>query len=764
MKRILAFTLLLFFLTPVLRAENDDPATAPQRPRPKVGLVLSGGGAKGMAHIGALKAIEALDIPIDYVVGTSIGSIIAGFYALGYTADELDSLVRAQDWDLLMKDRVSREDAYFTNKKEEDQYIVTFPFMNRKMLREETQADVEKKEKGVLRNLPSALVAGHNLDQLFTKLSVGYQDDIDFNTLPIPFACVAVDLNTNEEVVFHSGNIVTAIRASMSIPGYFAPVQIGDKFLIDGGMLNNMPVDVAKEMGADYVICVDLHHFKKDRPDNDQTIPEMLASLLTLMNGDKYHSGRATSDILIEPNTSAYGVLDFDEVSVDALIDSGMVAASRVYPKLRSLAEHLKEFPDGNTVRPPKATNLNKETVRIDQLEISGTDQDDMVWLLSRTDIAPGKYVSGQDMDKAMSFFYNTRSFRKVNYSIAGKEDEGYRLKINFLPQRIHQAGLGFRFDSEEMASILMGVSLNKHKLFGSKFTSKLELGVNSNLTLTYGYTFRNLTQVNFTLFGLHTKFDTYRNIYNVDDKLEYMLNTTDRFNVLKAQADYQVTGWRTSSIKLGVSYNYASCLTVVASPDAYNMGQEFRRQYLEGFVNWHFDSLNDSYFPRRGLAFNVFGATDYVDRSFVFEGRIDLKAAIPLSKRVTLIPQLYNRWMSDITFRYTTNLIGGYMPGRYTPWHMPFIGINNTYMPSDKINIARADLCINLFGQHYLTLIGNYLAEWWLNSPIDKYNGYFGAGAVYGVNTVVGPVQLCAHWSTLSRKFGMHFSLGYYF
>ena len=762
MKRIITLILSLTLVLPALRAEDTAPS-GPKKERPKVGLVLSGGGAKGMAHIGALKVIEQLGIPVDYVVGTSIGSIIAGFYALGYSADELDTLVRTQDWNLLMKDRVYRQNAYYSTKKDEDEYLVTFPFMNHAMLQEETQADAAKKEKGVLRNLPSALVTGHNLDQLFTKLSVGYQDDIDFNTLPIPFACVAVDLNTKEEVVFHSGNIVEAIRSSMSIPAYFTPVQIGDRFLIDGGMLNNMPVDVVKEMGADYVICVDLHHFKKARPDTDQTIPEMLSTMLTMMNGEKYQSGRAASDIIIEPNTSAYGVLDFDEVSVDALVDSGRVAANRVFPQLRSLADHLKEFPAGESVRPPRAVNLNRDSVLVSQIEISGTEQDEMAWLLSKTDIAPGKYVSGPDMDQAMDFFYNTRCFRKVNYSIAGNEDEGYRLKIHFVPQRVHQAGIGFRFDSEEMASILLGVSLNKHKLFGSELDTKLELGANSNLTVAYGYTFRNLTRLNFTITGTNTRFDTYNVSNNYSGQLNYLLYNTDRYNVFNAKTDYQLVGWHNSDIKIGAAYNYYSCLVIDATPDGFNMGEPIRQSYWQGFVNWHFDSLDDNYFPRRGLAFNILGEANRQEGYFVYEGALDLKAAIPLGGHVTLVPQLYNRWLFGLPIRYYHNLVGGYMPGRYVPWQIPFVGINHTYRSSPKTSIARADLRINLFGQHYLTLIGNYMAESW-DFFNDTINGYFGAGAVYSINTVVGPVQVCAHWSNLSKKVGFHFSLGYYF
>ena len=134
------------------------------------------------------------------------------------------------------------------------------------------------------------------------------------------------------------------------------------------------------------------------------------------------------------------------------------------------------------------------------------------------------------------------------------------------------------------------------------------------------------------------------------------------------------------------------------------------------------------------------------------------------MGSRVTLIPQFYNRWLFGSHYRYNHNLVGGYLPERYVPWQMPFVGINNTYAPSTKTNIARADLCINLFGQHYLTLVGNYMAEWDFNDPDNYLNGSFGAGAIYSVNTVVGPIHLCAHWSTLSRSFGAHFSLGYYF
>ena len=782
MKRILALSLLLLLLVPELRAEGSEPNPAPVRPRPRVGLVLSGGGAKGMAHIGALKVLEELDIPVDYVVGTSIGSIIGGLYALGYNADELDSLVRTQDWDLLMKDQISRQNVSFAFKEDNDRFILTIPFWNRKNLRDEATVDPEENEqsggiRGLLQNMPGALVEGQNLDQLFTKLSVGYQDDIDFNSLPIPFACVAVDLNTKEEVVFHRGDIVTAIRSSMSIPGYFSPVKLGDYYLVDGGMINNMPADVAKEMGADYIITVDLHHYKKAKPDSDQTIPEMLNSLLNIMNGEKYHAGRAMSDIIIEPNTSAYGVLDFDDKSVDALVDSGRVAAFRVLPQLRSLSAHLKEYPETHRMRPAKAIDLNRDSVRIGQLEIQGSDAREMGWLLSKSEIAPGEYISGADMDRTMDFIYTTKCFNKASYDIAGNNDDGYRLKISLDPQKVHEADLGFRFDSEEMASILLGLSLNKRKLFGSKLDLEMELGLNANGILRYGYTFRNLTRLNLSAQLHHTSVDVFADLsmYEPDPaKYQYGLDRTERHNYFRSEINYQITGWRNADIRIGGRYDNMD----IRDMSAVNfVDSHFQEQAVNGFVNWQFDNMDDSYFPTRGLQIRLEGGAYYgwgnVEddsgnlfpyHNHFYEGIFNLKSAFRLGSRVMLIPQTWNRWLFGSTFGIYGNYIGGTMYGRYTQTQMPFIGLNNAWLAYDKVDIARADLRINLFRQQYLTLYSNYLFEWDMLGGEFGFEQHLGFGAGYSINTIIGPIQLILHWSDISRSLGVHFSLGYDF
>ncbi len=776
MKRLLSVILLLALFSPALLAEEPE-TNAPQKTRPKVALVFSGGGAKGMAHIGALKIIEEAGIPVDMVVGTSIGSIIGGIYALGYSAEDMDTLVRAQDWSMLIRDQVDRRDVSYLDKEDRDRYLFTLPFKNRANLSE--QAEVGKgQSRGLLRNVPAAVVEGQYLDQLFTKLSVGYQDDVDFNHLPIPFACVAVDLNTKEEVVWHRGSIVTAIRSSMSIPGFFVPVKVGNRFLVDGGMVNNLPVDVARQMGADYVITVDLHEFDKAPEQTEQTIPEMINTMLSMMNGEKYQAGRRNSDIIIAPNTGSFGILAFDSHSVEALIDSGRVAAERVLPQLQSLAEHLKEYPETPHVRPHKAVNLFEESVRISQLEISGADPKEMQWLLSKTNIAPGEVITGADMDKVMNFFYHTRAYSKVYYRIAGNEREGYRLQIFFTPQRTHQAGIGFRFDSEEMASILLGVSLNKRKIFGSKLDLEVELGMNPNARLNYGYTFRNLTKLNVAAQLKHTSMDVYQDVSIYPEfagKYNFALDRTMRFNDFRSELYYQITGWRNADIRLGARYenmDIRDISAIIVSTD-----QHYKMQSANAFTSLKFDSMDDGYFPTRGVQFRVeaggyYGWTSlyneagdrFVEPYHFYDAQFDMKVAIPLGRRVTLIPQTWNRFLFRDPFSYYMNYVGGTMYGRYTPMQMPFIGVNHTYACNNKVNIARADLRVNLFKQHYATLYANYMLDWDWYSDDAVFQHHYGFGAGYSINTIIGPVQVIVHWSNLSRRVGFHFVLGFDF
>ena len=759
-------------------AQDLDTTDSAGARRLKVGVVLSGGGAKGVAHIGALRLLEELDIPVDYVVGTSIGSIMGGLYAVGYNSSQLDSLVRSVNWTLIMQDEVNRRQAFFEDKKHDDKLLIKIPFKNRKSFSEEagshrgerSSTGSRKGISNILNNLPSAIVEGQNLHSLLTSLTVGYQDDVDFDSLPIPFACVAVDLNTKEEVVFHSGDIVQAIRSSMSIPGYFAPVRIDGKFLVDGGMLNNFPVDVVRSMGADIVIGIDLHKFDKSRTQEVENVGDMVGSMLTVMNGNKYQEGLSNADIVISPNTSSFGVLSFDEESVRALLDIGYYAANQQIDVLTDLAVNQHAAGGHNPNIDPgrkKSLNIMRDSVRISQLSLEGADTDELAYLMRKVKFRPDEYVTSTEIDRLIDNFYLTQAFSKVTYSLAGDmDDDGYNLKVKCVPERVHQAGVGLRFDSEDMASIFISANFNKHKLFGWKFDISGKLGANPYAKANAGYAFTNLWQLNA---GYDFKYS------NIDFYSKGMRNSSVSQLYHRTEI-YMQHKYRNSDLHVGVRGDICRHSSVVTS-ESDSDDKKYKDRYLYGFASFEFDNRDRSYFAHRGLNFCLEGAysfagvlnndgTDTPDQYTDLGGKF--AAYIPMGRRVTLIPQIYARVNLNDTegYSYYDNMVGGYEPGRYFYTQLPFVGANFVYGVEDIVGVVRADLQVNVYGKHYLTAMANVLADSPdIHSLLSTNNDiYYGFGLKYSIDSFLGPISLIGHWSNLSTKFGMYFSLGYSF
>ena len=257
-------------------------------------LVLSGGGAKGTAHIGVLKVLERAGIPIDIVTGTSMGSLVGGIYACGHRAHEIDSVVRQLDWSLLLSNRNDLKHQSLREREKQNTYVIS---------KELTFGKTEKRTGG-------GFISGKNVVSLIDAYTAPYLDSIDFNKLPIPFACVATDVVDYSEQVFHSGIVGQAMRASMSIPGVFAPVRKGDRVLVDGGLTNNFPADVARQMGADIVIGVDVQSELKGASELTST-SAILLQIVDYNCQHKYQENLALTDIHILVNTKGYSSASF---------------------------------------------------------------------------------------------------------------------------------------------------------------------------------------------------------------------------------------------------------------------------------------------------------------------------------------------------------------------------------------------------------------------------------------------------------------------
>lgn len=306
-----------------------------QSHRPRVAVVLSGGGAKGVAHIGALKVIEKAGIPVDIVTGTSMGSIIGGLYSCGWDAQRLDSMVRKQDWTFLLSDR----DDYYTQNLGNREKQTTYAFTKTYTL--------DKKSR--LRE--AGFIQGKNLMRLFDRLTAGYTDSMSFDSLPIPFACVATNIVDNTEYDFRSGRLALAMRTSMSIPAVFSPVRLGDKVLVDGGLRNNYPADIAKAMGADYIIGVTVQGAPRTADDINSNA-SVIGQIIDVNCKNKYDDNLGLTNVAIRVNTKGYGAASFTPAAIDTLVRRGEEEAMSHWDELMALKHKLGLADDYQPERP----------------------------------------------------------------------------------------------------------------------------------------------------------------------------------------------------------------------------------------------------------------------------------------------------------------------------------------------------------------------------------------------------------------------------
>ena len=305
--------------------------TVTKKKRPKIGLVLGGGGAKGAAEIGVLKYIEEAGIKVDYIAGTSIGSIIGALYSVGYRSNDLDSLFHSQEWLSLLADRDVENSSRFITKRDSAVYLFGFP-----IIRPKITAPNHRKTIGLSR--------GDSIVSLFTEMT-HQPDSISFDRLPIPFRCVAVDLKSFQEVVLSSGSLPQAMRASMAIPGVFKPVEMDSMLLVDGGLLNNLPVDVVREMGAEKVIAIDLtqnkHENRKQKKETNKNKGNRLANLLSWVmerpDLEKYKENSNQADVYINPDLKGFSAADFKPKKIAQMIERGEKAGKAALKELKEI-------------------------------------------------------------------------------------------------------------------------------------------------------------------------------------------------------------------------------------------------------------------------------------------------------------------------------------------------------------------------------------------------------------------------------------------
>jgi len=424
MYRWLIVTVFVFVAGPVL------PGTDDSQERLKIGLALSGGGARGGAHIGVLKRLEELQVPIDYIAGTSMGAIIGALYSAGYSADEIEALLKAADWTTALRDRPNRKDSTMRQKDLERRVLIPYRVGF-------NHGDFQ---------FPMGAVEGQHLDQMFNRFLIGVADTQNFDDLAIPFRAVATDLGTGHEIILSEGSLPDAIRASMSIPGYFAPVPLDGHLLVDGGMANNLPVSVAREMGADIVIAVDVSSplLTEDELVSVLSVSEQLTNFLTRRNTEQAIQSLGQGDILLVPDLTGVSSADFSQAAANAQL--GYDVALENQQLLSALAQ------PGGVVRDTSLlAQMADDQIIIQSISLSNQSELDDEIILSRIEAVPGEPLDLAQLERNIDQIYSLDVFQSVTYSLI-KDPAGQRgLHIDALPRswgpNYLQLGLEFSDD-----------------------------------------------------------------------------------------------------------------------------------------------------------------------------------------------------------------------------------------------------------------------------------------------------------------------------
>ena len=795
MKRIIAFILLAICLSSggqAASARGVDPqadaeAVARMRKkmseirkhRPTVALVLSGGGAKGAAHVGVIEYIEELGIPVDMVLGTSMGGLVGGLYALGYTVPEMDSLMRNMDWNWALSDKLSREYVSYSDSKYKEKYLLAIPFYyerdyyKMKLADEHRFDDIRRHEvlhigadneggadmlkNNLLGSLPSGYIYGQNVSNLISSLTIGYQDSTDFQSFPIPFACVATDMVSGKAKIWHSGKMNTAMRSTMSIPGIFAPVRTDGMVLVDGGMRDNYPTALAREMGADIIIGVDLSQDKRSYMQVNN-IGDIIGQGIDMLGMDAFEKNVQIPDVKIKPYLPEYNMMSFSKQAIDTIIVRGRQAAEAQDSLLRMVA--VKTAGTYKAEHKPKAFDFHADSLMIDEIEIKGVLAKEKLLLMDRMNLVPGQKISREGLDDMVARIYGTHCYDYVTYELLGSE-EPFKLVINCKKGPVHQLGIGVRADTEEIVSVLVNLGINVHRLHGHSFDLTGKVSANPYVQAKWSYDVPQIPTVNASASFRWTNMGM----------LNFGTNNLS-LNFFNARQEVYLSNmkWKFLDVRGGLRNDIFNIRNIKSSQiiddyDTSNLSNDFVSLFVDGRT----DTFDDGYFPTKGVnagvsyAWTFAGIPDMIHNFHTLQA--DAKVVVPGSDGFAFIPSFNCRFLMgrDIPLAYF-NAIGGSLPGRFVDQQLPFIGVTNLVAMENIMTMFRTDFRFTLARNHYLTGIINYVRSSDTFMEYGKGMGNFGAGVEYSFDTIFGPFSANIHWSDFTGKVGMYLSAGFNF
>ena len=709
--------------------------------RPKIGLVLSGGGAKGFAHIGVLKVLEQAGIKIDYIGGTSMGAVVGGLYATGYSANQIDSIFKTTNFDKLLQDFIPRSSKNFYEKRNDELYAVVLPFNKFKI------------------GIPEALSKGMYNYNLLSSITRNVRHERDFNRLKIPFLCIATNIENGEEVILNKGNLAQDLIASSAFPSLFSPVDLDGKLLIDGGVANNYPIEALRKMGADIIIGVDVQDGLSDKKDLKEAT-RILGQISALQTIEKMKKKIKDTDIYIKPDIKEFSIISFDKGQ--DIIRKGEEAAFAVYEKLKLLG-NKEEFVKNNL-------KISSDTIQIKDIHTSSLKNYTQSYIKGKLAFKEGDKISYEDLVKGIDNLNATQNFSVINYSFEEK-DSKEDLKLN-LVESSNRTYLKFGLHYDEMFKSGVLVNLTQKKTFSKNDIASLDIVLGDNVRYNLDYYIDNGFYWSFGFKSQYNQFN--RNIAKEISNLDLGISGLNAINIdftdFTNQAYFQTIFAQKFLIGTGLEFkllNISSQTLIDTNPII------DKSSYASLFGYMKYDSFDNKYFPKKGWYFSsnvqsYLFSTNYTNKFNPFSvAKADMGIARTIIDKATFKFQAeagLSFGKSSVSF--FDFVLGGYGYNTLTNF-THFYGYDFLSLAANSYLKIAGTLDYEIYKKNHLNFSANFAnmqndlfrSVNWISLP--KYSGY---SVGYGLETIIGPVEIKHSWSPETSKEYTWVSVGFWF
>lgn len=718
--------------------------------RPAIGLTLSGGGAKGLAHIGILKAIDSAGLKIDYITGTSMGGVVGGLYAIGYSGDTLEKMARAIDWDLLLTNQSSLRGLFMEEKGEYSKYVVELPWVNHGF------------------RLPTGVLEGQELWLKLTELFAPVYDKKFFSQFNIPFRCIATDVGSGEAVVLTKGEIVSAIRSSMAIPSLFTAVDIDGKRMVDGGIVRNFPVQDVKEMGADIIIGSNVTSGLL-ASDKVRNVIQVLLQVAFFREAEDKQKEVPLCDIYIPMPLQDYTMGSFGQAA--EIIEIGNEQGRALYPRFKQLADSLNAIYGAPEARPSRLPPL--ESVFISDVSVAGTNETTVDFFLHTMDFEVNRNYSISKLNSMVRKAYGTRYYSRVVYSLVPQEDGSCKIFFEVAENPLTFAKFGIHYNRFTGIGLIGNITSRNFFIKNSR----------SLVTVNVGETFRirgeHLQYLgrkkDFSL-SLSTQFDRF----DITTYQQFRQDGVYRQNYFVVNSRMQYSPERRWSLGIGHKYEWVYYTPSITTDLSFKGNNDFETSYAFASHN----TLNKNVYPSRGLKMDAVierVGRQYPNIEFFREGkqvtdpdttevttspyqRIMLNADgyTPLSRKSTLMLGM----QGGINFNYRRHLMNEFVVGGLTKLfrnQITFAGLQEGTLYTPSALALEAGLRYELYNNTYLIgranmLLTNFVSKSNFFQNPDFLTGY---ALTFAYNFALGPLEISAMYSDQSKRLGTYINLG---